>query len=185
MTSHDLLVLLASLSLTLTTAACTSADVAPSDDTDTNDDALTTGAPSGYAECTGTGWTNTVAEWRGVKGSYMRAGGGFGLAASGTITSLTVLADPSDGNQGTPRYLRTVDHVAQSGRVELGVDNPAIGPAIRFLDEANETRDLFWVLAKKKTITGKVAAICIVKAAGATGEALPAQKPYMLSRVGL
>ncbi|MDB4934031.1 MAG: hypothetical protein JWP87_1003 [Labilithrix sp.] len=184
MTTKSFLILLASLPFTLTSAACTHA---PGDDDSTvaatDDSALTTAAPSGYPECTGTGWTTTIAEWRGVRGSYMRSG--FGLAAPGVIASLTVSADPATTNQGMPSYVRTVDNHAQTGRVELGVDNPAIGPAIRFLDEASQPRDIFFVLAKKKTTTGKVGAICLVKAGGAPGEVLGPQRPFMLSRVGL
>src|SRR5262245_62378856 len=102
------------------------------DEVSANDEAVTSGGPSGYAECPGLGWTNSIQDWKGVAGSYMR----LGVTPPGEFSQLTVFEDPSESNRGLVPYLRTWKFLPDSGKVVFGVDNPAIGPAIEFLDDS-------------------------------------------------
>ena len=145
------------------------------------DEELSNGAHSGYAECPGTGWSTQIVDWKGVHGSYLRANPA--LVPAGELSQLTVFDDPSASNGGTPSYLRTVNGFAESGRVSLGTDNPAIGPIMWFLDGAMaQTKDTYWVLARKTSASGRITRLCLGKAAGADGKPIPGAKPFMLTR---
>ena len=143
---------------------------------------LTSGATSGAPQCPGTGWTHTIVDWRGARGSYMRVG----LTPSTEFSQLTIFEDPSDANHGAPAYQRLLGTYAlDSGKVILGVDNPAVGPILAFYDATRTTtKDLYFPLAVQRTATS-VRAICLLKAWDhATGNVSGAT-PFLLSKLGM
>ena len=145
------------------------------------DDALSSDSTSGFAECPGFGWTTSILSWDRVTGTYARAS----LASPGDYSSLSIFSDPAAWNQGAPEYMRVVDGMPDSGKISLGTDNPAIGPAIAFLtDDLKSIKELDWALAQQRTRSGKIVGMCLAKASGADGK--PAKDPtvFMLSRVG-
>ncbi len=174
---------LACISLALGAAAC-SGNAESSEDTSSDDDALTSGSRSGFAECTGFGWTNSITDWKGVRGSYIRSG--LSLAAGHDMTTLRTSENPSERNEGAPAYSRTIDNHVDTGRIILGVDNPAIDPVIGFRDASlTEFKGIYWTLSQQKGISGKIRGICLMKGAEADGSPAQNSKPFMLSRVGL
>jgi hypothetical protein len=158
----------------LTLFAC-AAPSANEDDVDSLDEAFTVGARSGFSECPGLGWKSGASDWKRVKGTYVRAG---------STATLAILADPNVVNEGAPSYVRTLSGVPESGRIALGVDNPAIGPVIAFFPggDLRDARDHHWVLAQQRSITGKIVGMCLASASAASDTTL---EPIYYARLGL
>jgi hypothetical protein len=158
--------------------ACASPTSEVDDDVEpveSQDEAFTVGARSGWNECPGLGWKSGAQDWNKVKGTYMRAG---------STATLSIFEDPNAINEGAPNYLRTVNNVPESGRIGLGVDNPAIGPVIAFFPNGNfrNAKDHHWVLAQQRSITGKIVGMCLANAESASDTTL---KPVYYKRLGL
>lgn len=162
------------LLVALSLAAC----AAPSNDdegAESQDEAFTTGSRSGWDECPGLGWKSGASDWKRVKGTYVR---------SGSTSTLTIFEDPNAINQGAPSYLRTVNGLPESGRIGLGVDNPAIGPVIAFFPNGDfrDAKDHHWVLAQQRSFTGKITGLCLAPAESASNTAL---RPIYFARIGV
>jgi hypothetical protein len=167
------------LAFALALAGCGSAH---EDAGSSSDQAITSGEPSGYAECPGLGWTSSIRERNGVAGSYMR----LGLTPPDEFSQLTVFENPSEENRGALPYLRTWKSLPDSGKAAFGTDNPAIGPAIGFAnDDFSQIKELYWVLGQQHSASGKLRAMCLGKASDSDGKPDPDAKPFMLTRLGL
>lgn len=152
-------------------------------ETGESEDALTTSLKSAYPfHCPGRGWSNSVANWDKVRGTYARTT----FAPFGEPSWLTIDEDPSAQNQGKPSYTRTINWSIDTGNVMLGVDNPAIGPMMAFEDAnaSEKMKDIYYVLDQRRSATGKITAICLGKAAGADGSSTPNSVAFMLKRYG-
>ena len=162
------------LLLSLVLVACAAPSSEEDDAAQSQDEALGSTSRSGFDECPGLGWTQGAPNWNGVKGTYMR---------SGSTATITVFEDPNTINQGAPNYLRMVNGLPESGRIGLGVDNPAIGPVLGFFPNGvmREPKDLHWVLAQKRSITGKITGMCLAPADSASD---PSLRPFYLARLG-
>ncbi len=166
----------------LTTTGCAgSADDGATGETDESEDALTTSLKSAYPfQCPGRGWSNSVTNWDKVRGTYARTT----FAPFGEPSWLTIVDDPSAQNQGKPAYTRTINWSVDTGKVMLGLDNPAIGPMMAFEDANEKMKDIYYVLDQRRSAAGKITAICLGKAAGADGSSTPNSVAFMMKRFG-
>jgi hypothetical protein len=171
--------------LALASVGCSSSSHDGNASTDPSEEALSADSTSGYPECPGLGWTQSIKDWNGVHGSYIR----LGLAAPGEFSQLTILEDQSEANRGLPPYVRTLSSfTADSGRVALGTDNPAIGAGMAFYDDAlsqDGEKDIYFVLAQKRSAFGGIRGICLGKAWDKNTGEVTNSLPFMLTKLGL
>ncbi len=149
------LVSLVMLGVVMPACAPAAEDEAP---TGQSEQELGSGNGSGYPECPGYGWSSSVPDWKGVRGTFRRTT----VPSSGEFSSVTIFSDPSNSNEGAPNYLRSIGGMPESGRVILGVDNPAIGAALLFMDHSlTVPKDGYFVLGQRRSVSGRVIGMCL------------------------
>jgi len=163
----------AATSIAIGVGACSTAD-----DADGSDESAEGELRSGHAACVGYGWKNQILDWKGVKGTYQRRG----APVAGEFSSLTVSDDPSALDGGLPAYEREIDGETDTGKIVLGVDNPAIGPAIYFPDSSLDAKDIYWVLGQKRNRKGELVGICLAQGGTREGENTTQPDAFMLER---
>jgi hypothetical protein len=137
---------------------------------------------SGVPQCPGGGWTKSITDWKGVHGSYLRSG----PPAPTEFSQLTIFEDPNEQNEGLPAYLRTLaTFLPDSGKILLGVDNPAIGPMLEFLDSDKKAKDSYFVIAQQKDASGAIRGVCLEQVSTKDNGNATNVAPFMLTKLGL
>jgi hypothetical protein len=169
------------LGLSIITAACT--DVEPGVTLDELEGRPSDGKADDWWPCAG--MERRFHTLEGLAGSYLRS-----LPyAKGEITSVTLSPAPAGVGTYTGFAKRTSFGVtAESGRFFAGTDNPAIGAAMAFdrypLATEGYFDEIYWVAGSRRDFTGKVQALCLGKAADASGNN-GGSEWFALTRVGL
>ena len=165
----------------ITTAACVDAEPGVAFD-ELEARPATDGKADTWAACAGMDPSFPSVE--GLAGTYIRS---FPYA-NGEISSVTLSAAPEGRGTYSGVAKRNGLLSAESGNFFAAPDNPALGAALAFdrlpLQSDGWFDEIYWVLASRRTFTGKVQALCIGKAGDANGNVENAV-PFTLTRVGL